>query len=698
MKFSFPTIRTGGGSGLRWLQWVAVLSAVGLFAALSLLLTPLFPIQGTHGELGLRPKEALIWVNGIAAVLAILIAPYLLHQFERMQQRTERQYNELKTLHAIDKAINQQFTLDAMLAVAIREATLVLDAEVGALYLWREGRGTQVEQRALYGISPAMQTTLVELLDERARALAEAPETARRPCDLDATWQTDRLNSSLKLRCLIAVPIMYQDKALGLFLLGNRGGALAPGQGFAGEDARLLTNIAGTVAVAVQNARFVQETRRRGEMLRALVAHTGEAIAASSDARSLMQIFAAAAARILGSPRVAVYGHDEDNALFIPLGATDLRTEQGDASLQRFQSQTLPSQDVLKALRKDNQPDTDPHEYKNMRVALELTAGMGDFLTGPGVIFALCARDQRCLGLLCLGDLQASQEVMEFAQALAAQAAVTLENARLFADLNLRYDREKRIAGELQKNLLPAIPERTGEFEFAWEYKPALEEAEVGGDFLDYFGLDGSRIGFVMADVSGKGLKAAMQTATVKYTLRSFAHDMPGSPAAVLTHVNDVLCSQMSALEGFITLFYGVLDTRSGELAYASAGHEPPLLRRADGTTVALDDSDGMVLGCLPGIPYGECSLTLYPEDFLLLYTDGVTEARAAEDGAFLGMDGLQRVLPPGGMPAFSSLTTLYARLRAYMGSVRRDDLAMLLIRHAPTAAAPATLHFAKSG
>ena len=116
-----------------------------------------------------------------------------------------------------------------------------------------------------------------------------------------------------------------------------------------------------------------------------------------------------------------------------------------------------------------------------------------------------------------------------------------------------------------------------------------------------------------------------MQTAAVKYTLRAFAHDMPGEPGRVLTHVNNVVCGEMSSLDGFITLFYGVLDTRTGELIYANAGHEPPLLRRAaDGDIVPLDGTDGMVLGCLPGLPYDERTLTLAPGDFLLLYTDGV--------------------------------------------------------------------------
>ena len=253
------------------------------------------------------------------------------------------------------------------------------------------------------------------------------------------------------------------------------------GRGSREEDERLLADIASTVTVAVQNARFVRETRRRGEMLRALVAHTGEAIAASSDASGLMQLFVQAAARILGCPRVAVYSHDPENNLFVPLAAIDQRTDQGEAGLDRFQSQMLPAQFVLLGLRADGKPDAEAHVYAQTQAALLLTPGSGDFLGGPGVVFVLCARDRRVLGLLCLGDVPPGQEVAEFAQALAAQAAVTLENAQLFSDLEISYRREKRIAGELQKNLLPAIPAQVGAFEFAHEYQAALEEAQVGG-------------------------------------------------------------------------------------------------------------------------------------------------------------------------------------------------------------------------
>lgn len=675
MKFALPKI-TPSASGLRWLQWVAVLIALGLFAALSLLMTLFFPADPHRGE------KALVWINGLAALIAIVVAPYLLRVFERMQQHMERQNSELRTQHAIDKAINAQYDLRRILEVAVGEATRAVDAEVGVFSLWAEGRPDKTEERVIYGITEAMQTTLGGLIEERLRALAQSGQLERRS-DLDQTWQTDRLNSSLKLRNSIAVPLFFQDRILGLMLLGNRGGALTPGQGFTEEDAALLEAIAGTVAVAVQNARFVRETRRRGEMLRALVATTGEAIADESDPPRLMRLFADSAARILGCPRVGVYAHDEANDLFVPLAAVDHRTGQGDSAVARFASQPLPASFVLFALRADGMSDAEPRTYEQAQRALVLPSGSGDFLGGRGTLFQLTARDRRCLGLLFLGDLPASQEVAEFALALAAQASVTLENARLFSELKELYQREKLIAGRLQENLLPNIPARAGDFEFAHEYRAALRDAEVGGDFLDLFPLGPTHVGIVMADVSGKGLEAAVQTAAVKFTLRAFAHHYPASPARVLAQVNEVLCSDMNKRDGFITLFFGTLDTRTGELVWASAGHEPPLLRRAaDDTVLALDDADGMVLGCLPGVPYEESALILAPDDLLLLYTDGVTEARDPQ-GDFLSLDGLRRILPPAGQPATAALARLYTRLREFSGDTQRDDIAMLLVRRA---------------
>ena len=170
----------------------------------------------------------------------------------------------------------------------------------------------------------------------------------------------------------------------------------------------------------------------------------------------------------------------------------------------------------------------------------------------------------------------------------------------------------------------------------------------------------------------------------LKYTLRGFAIETPDSPGAVLARVNDVLCSPMSSHDGFVTLFYCVLDTQNGEIIYASAGHEPPLHRQA-GTDIAqtLPSCDGIALGCLPGVVYDECRLVLAPNDLLLLYTDGLTEARA-DNLNFLGIDGLAALLPAPQFSAEATVSGLYDAVTAYAANVRRDDVAILALRRLP--------------
>ena len=173
-----------------------------------------------------------------------------------------------------------------------------------------------------------------------------------------------------------------------------------------------------------------------------------------------------------------------------------------------------------------------------------------------------------------------------------------MENARLFSELHTLYTREKRIAETMQRSLLPVTPQVAGVFEFAHIYQAGLDESVIGGDFLDLIRLSPTRMGVVIADVSGKGLRAAVQTAMIKYTLRAFAQEEPLNPGSVLSRVNDVFCADASGLQGFVTLFYGVLNVTTGEFCYACGGHETPLLCGADGQVTPLEIGDGIALGC----------------------------------------------------------------------------------------------------
>ena len=202
---------------------------------------------------------------------------------------------------------------------------------------------------------------------------------------------------------------------------------------------------------------------------------------------------------------------------------------------------------------------------------------------------------------------------------------MTAEKERINTELNL--------AAQIQSSMLPHIfppfPDRE-EFELYASMDPAKE---VGGDFYDFFLIDSDHLGLVMADVSGKGVPAALFMMASKIILQSVAM-MGQSAGEILTKTNEAICSSNQA-EMFVTVWAGILEISTGKLTAANAGHEFPALKRADGDFELLKDKHGFVIGGMEGVRYKEYELQLNPGDKLFLYTDGVPEATDANRELF---------------------------------------------------------------
>ncbi len=213
--------------------------------------------------------------------------------------------------------------------------------------------------------------------------------------------------------------------------------------------------------------------------------------------------------------------------------------------------------------------------------------------------------------------------------------SVTAEKERIGAELN--------VATQIQASMLPCIfpafPEHE-EFDIYATMQPAKE---VGGDFYDFFLVDEGHLGVVMADVSGKGVPAALFMVIAKTLIKN--HTQNGeSPSQVLTSVNAQLCENNDAAM-FVTAWMGILDINSGHMVYGNAGHNPPLIKKNnDAGFVYLKSEPGFVLAGLDSIQYGQFELDLEQGDILYLYTDGVTEATNLSEELF-GEDRLQSVL-----------------------------------------------------
>jgi sigma-B regulation protein RsbU (phosphoserine phosphatase) len=198
---------------------------------------------------------------------------------------------------------------------------------------------------------------------------------------------------------------------------------------------------------------------------------------------------------------------------------------------------------------------------------------------------------------------------------------VTAEKERIGAELDVAT----KIQASMLPHIFPAFPERE-EFDLYATMTPAKE---VGGDFYDFFLLDDNTLGVVMADVSGKGVPAALFMVIGKTLIKNNAH-AGKSPKEVFETVNNILCEDNDA-ELFITAFMGVLDLTAGEFTYVNAGHNPPVLKRAGGDYEYMKVSPGIVLAADTDVVYHEFKTTLGKGDTFYLYTDGVTEAMNTE-------------------------------------------------------------------
>ena len=208
---------------------------------------------------------------------------------------------------------------------------------------------------------------------------------------------------------------------------------------------------------------------------------------------------------------------------------------------------------------------------------------------------------------------------------------LTADKQRISTELSLAT----QIQATMMPHIYPAFPDRT-EFDIYALMHPAKE---VGGDFYDFFLIDEDHLCMVMADVSGKGIPAALFMMASKIILQSCA--MLGQAAAeILTKTNEAICSNNQA-GMFITVWLGILEISSGKLTAANAGHEYPVIKRADGAFEVMKDKHGLVIGALEGVRYREYELQFEPGMKLFLYTDGVPEASDAENRMF----GLPRML-----------------------------------------------------
>lgn len=291
-------------------------------------------------------------------------------------------------------------------------------------------------------------------------------------------------------------------------------------------------------------------------------------------------------------------------------------------------------------------------------------------------------------------DLQRAQALLREARSAFAEMGATgyvdavdeqLEALRvdMYARLQAQgtATRELAMAGRIQAGLLPeSVPDLLG-----WQLAATLEPArETSGDFYDFIPLPDGHLGLVVADVADKGAGAALYMALSRTLIRTYATRFPDHPELVLRSANRRILDETHT-GMFVTVLYGVLDPRTGSFRYCNAGHNPPLLLTAEGTTTLA--RTGMALGILEDTEWESGTLSLAPGDALVIYTDGVTEAQA-RDGVLFGQDRLLEVIGAccgSGRETEANAQVLQDALLAAVhefvgGAPRFDDVTLMVI------------------
>jgi len=295
-------------------------------------------------------------------------------------------------------------------------------------------------------------------------------------------------------------------------------------------------------------------------------------------------------------------------------------------------------------------------DMDNIRVAMN--RGAFDFLTKP----------------IDFNDLETT--IAKTLEQLAILRQATKDREQL---LSVRND--LNTAARIQQSILPQtfppFPDRV-EFDIFAKMTPAKE---VGGDFYDFFFIDHDRLGFVIGDVSGKGVPAAIFMAVSRTLLKAIATQVV-NPGESLRRINSMLIPESNG-RMFVTIFYGVLNTKTGEVQFSFGGHNPPYIKRKEGAIERINHESGFLLGMLDDMEYDVHKITLRPGDTILLYTDGVTEAMNGSAELFEEsrlQDSLRRL---NGSPLKEMLEGINTDLMEFAaGAPQADDITMLALQY----------------
>jgi serine phosphatase RsbU (regulator of sigma subunit) len=513
---------------------------------------------------------------------------------------------------------------------------------------------------------------------ERLLEVALGTGRGRPVVEVADAWTDDRLREARDaaresgIDAALAVPLLVRDEVIGLLAVYPQRGR-RPTE----NEASLLAALAGQLAVAVQNAQLHEQTeelstqresalaseREASKRLRALY-EISRSFAQSLSLETTLEALAATAVDVLDVDAAVLRMPDARREHLVPRAMHVKDSHLAEAArMILFRPQPFGAASTQRLFR-----DATPYRVDSDHDLLVPFLDKG--WTGAVVPVGTPAEVIASLSIFSFRPGNPiSSETVDAALAIAGQAALAIDNARL-------YQQQKEFADTMQRSLLPhAQPDVVG-LEVGEVYESSAH-VDVGGDVYDFLTLDDGRLAVVLGDVTGHGVEATADMAMAKFVFRSLAREHP-EPGDFLASANDVVVDEIAPGK-FITMAYLAVDGVNGTVSCASAGHPHPRLLLPDGSVCGLEAS-GLVLGIDAHQEYEPVHAELPHGAVIVVYTDGVIEAR--RDGELYGVERLDALLTANRELAPRQLAVAVTEsCRSFAGGELGDDVAVVVIR-----------------
>ncbi|MEE8392318.1 MAG: SpoIIE family protein phosphatase, partial [Anaerolineae bacterium] len=651
-----------------------------------------------HRAPGRYGTEARMITSAFASYAAVAI------ENARLYQEAQELARISTVMLQVAEATRSLATLDQVLETVVHLVPTLVGVDRCAILLWDDAAGafapaaaaglTSVQRDDFdrWHVAPGAESVFDGLRRNKAPIFIYDVTADPRLSDL-VVWD-------LGFESLLLLPLLAQDEVLGAMLIDYQSDWFefkTAGTG-AIRDERLviIQGIALQTAAAVENAKL-REAQQEEAYVSAALLQVAQAVANLTNLDDILSTIVRITPILVGVERCIIFLWNDEESVFCPAQAYGiLRDAQATLMARRYAPGDFPLLDDVR--ERDSwviySPDTPldvlndsggsriPSDFDFMPISKGASQG------NPHSLLAVpLSVKGDVLGAMLVASLteeayisrRSRERWLEIINGIAHQAALAVQSDLLQQEMaeRERLEHELQLAHEIQQTFMPARWFNLPGWDLAFTWRAARQ---VAGDFYDFFELPDRRLGLVIADVADKGIPAALFMALTRTLVRAATLEET-SPAAAMARVNDLLVPD--AQSGmFVTAIYAVLSLETGEMAYANAGHNLPLLLRSRTQELEQLKKGGMALGVLEGVRLEERVVSLEPGDSLVFYTDGITEAFSVEDEIY-GEERLQAIIQAAdASSAQTMLDAIDASVDTFIGGATpSDDRTLMVLR-----------------